>query len=122
MMNVLLVGMGSCLGGMLRFMLSQWIQIKAGTIFPYGTLAVNIAGCFLIGLVFGWSERTALSQEWRLLLTTGLLGGFTTFSAFSNEMVGMLRSGWYAGAALYMLGSVLPGIAATFGGYWVTNK
>lgn len=120
-MNLLIVGAGSCIGGMLRFGLSQWIQTKTEAVFPYGTLCINLLGCFLIGLVFGWSERTAISQEWRLLLTTGLLGGFTTFSAFSNETVGMLRSGWYAGAVLYVLSSVLPGIAATFGGYWVAK-
>jgi CrcB protein len=120
-MNYLLIGAGSCIGGMLRFGLSQWIQTKTGAVFPYGTLGVNLLGCFLIGLVFGWSERTAIPQEWRLFLTTGLLGGFTTFSAFSNETVGMLRSGWYTAAALYVLGSVLPGIGATFGGYWVSK-
>jgi CrcB protein len=76
-------------------------------------MGVNILGCFLIGIVFGLSEKGNMSQEWRLFLATGILGGFTTFSAFSNETVGLMRDGqfWYAG--LYAGGSVILGIIAT---------
>jgi CrcB protein len=114
-MKILLaIGMGSFIGGISRYLLSQFVQSKFLSTFPYGTLCVNIIGCFLIGLVFGLADRGNLTQEWRLFLATGLLGGFTTFSAFSNETVGMLRDGqlWYALA--YITSSIVLGLAATF--------
>lgn len=111
---VLAIGAGSFIGGISRYLLSQFIQEKFLSTFPFGTLGVNILGCFLIGLVFGLSERGNLNPEWRLFLATGVIGGFTTFSAFSNETVALLRDGqlWYA--FTYMLISVLAGLLATF--------
>jgi fluoride exporter len=111
---LLAIGTGSFIGGIFRYLLSQLIQAKAFTTFPFGTLGVNIIGCFLIGLVFGLSNRGHLTPEWRLFLATGLLGGFTTFSAFSNDTISLLRDGqfWYASA--YTASSVLFGFAATF--------
>jgi fluoride exporter len=111
---LLAIGTGSFIGGIFRYLLSQLIQAKAFTTFPFGTLGVNIIGCFLIGLVFGLSDRGHLTPEWRLFLATGLLGGFTTFSAFSNDTISLLRDGqfWYASA--YTASSVLFGFAATF--------
>jgi len=118
---ILLIGTGSFLGGILRYLLSQIIHTKVLSTFPFGTLIVNIAGCFLIGLVYGLSVKINLTQEWRLFLATGFLGGFTTFSAFSNETVGMLRDGqlWYASA--YVSSSVFIGLAATFSGIALTK-
>ncbi len=119
---VLLIGLGSFIGGILRYLLSQLIQNKALTSFPYGTLTVNVLGCLLIGIVFGISERTGITDEWKLFLATGLLGGFTTFSAFSNESIAMIRDG-QAGAALIYIGcSVLLGLLATYGGILVANN
>jgi len=111
---ILAIGAGSFIGGVLRYLLSQFIQTKFFSTFPFGTLGVNIIGCFLIGLVFGLSDRGNMSQEWRLFLATGLIGGFTTFSAFSNETVGLLRDGqlWYAAA--YIAASIVLGLVATF--------
>lgn len=111
---LLTIGTGSFIGGVSRYLLSQFIQSKYLTTFPFGTLGVNILGCFLIGLVFGWSERGNMTQDWRLFLATGVLGGFTTFSAFSNETIILLRYGqlWYAFA--YICSSILLGILATF--------
>ena len=108
------IGAGSFMGGIFRYLLSQFIQSKTLLVFPFGTLAVNIIGCFLIGLVFGLSERGNVSTEWRLFLATGILGGFTTFSAFSYETVSLLRDGqlWYAMA--YIVSSVTIGVVATF--------
>ena len=110
---IIAIGAGSFIGGISRYLLSQFIQAKFLSTFPLGTLSVNIIGCFLIGLVFGYADKGALSQEWRLFLATGLIGGFTTFSAFSNEAVGLLRDGqlWYAG--LYIASSILFGLFAT---------
>ncbi len=111
---ILAIGTGSFIGGVLRYLISQFVQTKFLSTFPFGTLTVNIIGCFLIGLVFGLTDRGNLTQEWRLFLATGLIGGFTTFSAFSNETVGLLRDGqlWYASA--YILSSVIIGLLATF--------
>lgn len=119
MKMILYIGLGSFFGGMARYLLSQTIQSKAMTVIPYGTMAVNLIGCFAIGLVFAFSEKGYLSQETRLLLATGLLGGFTTFSAFSNETVGMLREGQFAQAATYVLGSVALGLLGTWAGLWL---
>lgn len=114
---LLLIGTGSFIGGICRYLLSQFIQTKFLSGFPFGTLGVNILGCFAIGFVFAWSERTSMTAEWRLFLATGLLGGFTTFSAFSNETFELFRGGqlWYAFA--YIAASILPGVIATFLGY-----
>lgn len=111
---ILAIGTGSFIGGILRYLLSQFIQTKFLSTFPFGTLGVNLLGCFAIGLVFGLSDRGNLTQDWRLFLATGLCGGFTTFSAFSNETFGLLRDGqhWYAIA--YIAASVVLGILSTF--------
>jgi len=114
---VFLIGLGSFLGGILRYWLSGYVQAKFYSEFPLGTFAVNLTGCFFIGLAFGFAERGSLSQETRIFLTTGILGGFTTFSAFSNETLGLLRQGTYGLAAAYALGSLILGILATFLGY-----
>jgi CrcB protein len=113
---ILAIGIGSCIGGISRYLLSQFIQNKFLSAFPYGTLGVNIIGCFLIGIVFGLGERGNLTMEWRLFLATGVLGGFTTFSAFSNETVSLLRDGQLWHAFAYIAGSVIIGLLATFTG------
>ena len=111
---VLLIGTGSFIGGVCRYLLSQVIQNKFPFSFPLGTFSVNILGCLLIGMVFGCTEKGSMNPEWRLFLATGLLGGFTTFSAFSHETVSLLRDGqlWYALA--YISLSVIIGVLATF--------
>ena len=88
--------------------------------FSVRDLGVNIIGCFLIGLVFGLTDRGNLTQEWRLFLATGLIGGFTTFSAFSNETVGLLRDGQFWYATVYITVSVFVGLLATFIGIAIT--
>jgi CrcB protein len=114
---LLLIGTGSFIGGVLRYSLSQFIQTKFLSAFPFGTLGVNILGCFAIGLVFGLSERTNISPEMRLFLATGICGGFTTFSAFSNETFSLMRDGQLLYASAYITSSVLFGLLATFFGY-----
>ena len=85
--------------------------------FPLGTLLVNVLGCLLIGLFYALAAKGALaSPELRLLLTTGLCGGFTTFSTFSYESLNLLENGQYGLMALYIMGSVLLGLLATLGG------
>ncbi|HEY5465345.1 MAG TPA: fluoride efflux transporter CrcB [Hanamia sp.] len=116
-MRILLtIGLGSFIGGIARYLITLLIQNKFISTFPYGTLVVNITGCFLIGLVYGLSEKGNINVEWRLFLATGILGGFTTFSSFSNETVSMLRDAQYLQAFSYIGFSVIIGLAATFGG------
>jgi fluoride exporter len=117
MKMLLLVGMGSFAGGILRYWLVQLIQSRVASTMPFGTLLVNVLGCFLIGLLFAISEKYYLHPDTRLLLSTGLLGGFTTFSAFSNETVGLIRLGNLGLAMGYVLSSVCVGLLATWLGY-----
>ena len=114
---LLLIGTGSFIGGVLRYALSQFIQTKFLSSFPFGTLGVNIIGCFAIGIVFALSEKTNMSPEMRLFLATGICGGFTTFSAFSNETFSLMRDGQLFYASAYVTSSVLFGLFATFIGY-----
>lgn len=110
------IGTGSFIGGVLRYLVSQYVQAKFLSAFPFGTLSVNIIGCLIIGIAFGLTDRGNLTPEWRLFLVTGFCGGFTTFSSFSNETVSLLRDGqlWYA--FTYIAISVLLGLIATYAG------
>jgi CrcB protein len=111
--TLLLIGSGSFIGGVFRYLISLFIQDRAPSFFPYGTLSVNIAGCFLIGIIYGLSNRGNLDPGWRMFLATGICGGFTTFSAFSNETVSLLRDSQFLSASLYIALSVLLGITGT---------
>lgn len=113
--NLLLVGFGGGIGSVARFACSLLISTR---IFPWPTLLVNITGSFIIGIVFACSIRDeAFLNNWKLFLATGICGGFTTFSAFSLENMGMLQSGKTGMALTYMALSLVLGIAATFAGY-----
>lgn len=114
---ILLIGTGSFIGGILRYTISQIIQTKFLSAFPFGTLGVNVLGCFAIGLVFALGEKTNMSPEMRMFLATGICGGFTTFSAFSNETFSLMRDGQLLYASAYITSSVLFGLFATFIGY-----
>lgn len=116
---VLLIGAGGFIGSSLRYLISLFFQSKVLTTFPFGTFAVNILGCFLIGAVYALSDRGDLGAEWRLFLATGILGGFTTFSSFSNETVSMMRDAQYGSALLYVGTSVILGLLATFLGIFL---
>jgi fluoride exporter len=115
------IGTGSFIGGVLRYLLSQMVQSKFFSTFPFGTLSVNILGCLAIGIIMGFSERGNLTQNWRLFLATGLCGGFTTFSAFSNETLGMIRDGQNIYALAYVAASILLGVLATFTGFTIVK-
>lgn len=116
---VLLIGAGGFIGSALRYLISLFIQNKVLSTFPFGTFAVNVLGCFLIGAVYALSERGNLGAEWRLFLATGILGGFTTFSSFSNETVSMMRDAQYGPALIYVGSSVILGLLATFFGIFL---
>ncbi|MFM6926789.1 MAG: fluoride efflux transporter CrcB [Ferruginibacter sp.] len=118
--NVLLVGLGGSIGSMVRYAVSLLMNSKS---FPYATLSVNIIGSFIIGVVFALGiKEGGLSGNWRLFLATGICGGFTTFSAFSLENMGLLQSGRIGVALTYIMISLVLGIAATFLGYQLIIK
>lgn len=110
-----IIGSGSFIGGIARYLTSRYIQNTLISAFPYGTFVVNILGCFLIGLFFGISERgNFINTEWRMFLTVGFCGGFTTFSTFATENVALLRDGNFFYFALYTGLSVFLGLMATY--------
>lgn len=119
---LLLVGLGGFLGSVARYLTQQRVSKWMPVIFPYGTLTVNIAGSFLIGILYGMMDRNNLmSPEWRLFLATGFCGGFTTFSTFSYETIALLREGEYAFAGIYVGGSVVAGLLAVIVGITLTR-
>lgn len=94
-----------------------------GTSFPWATLAVNLAGCFVIGVVYALFVRFAsTSHALCLLLTTGFCGGFTTFSTFANEGLVMLQGGNIGAFIVYAIASVVAGVALVAVGYWIVNQ
>jgi CrcB protein len=122
MKAALIVFAGSGAGGVLRYIIQKFF-IDAGFVtFPAGTLVVNIAGCFLIGLFDALAAKNNLiSSEWRLALTTGLCGGFTTFSTFANENINLFRNGDYLYFSLYLILSIVLGLGAVvLGNYTVS--
>jgi CrcB protein len=112
-----MIGIGGFIGSIGRYSLAQFVQNKFFEIFPYGTLVVNIIGCFVIGLIYAISEKTSLQPEWRLFLATGICGGFTTFSAFSMETINMLRDGELFLGSIYVICSITFCLLATFLGF-----
>ncbi|AWA29827.1 fluoride efflux transporter CrcB [Flavobacterium magnum] len=119
---ILAVGLGSFLGGISRYLLSGLVQAKTAGHFPAGTFTVNVVGCLLIGMVYAFADRGQLSTDWRLFLATGILGGFTTFSAFSYETFDFVKSGQYLNALLYIAGSIVLGVMTTAAGYITVTK
>lgn len=102
------VGAGGFLGSVARWVLSGAVMKATGALFPLGTLAVNILGCFLIGFLMGLVEfRGIFAPEQRQFLVIGVLGGFTTFSSFSYETLALFRNGEHTLAGLNVLGNVV---------------
>jgi CrcB protein len=115
MFQFILVITGGALGSGARYLLSTYITKTYPAAFPYGTFAVNIIGCLLIGIIYGLTMRIhTVSPEWRLFFATGLCGGFTTFSAFAYENVYLLQTQNYTTFTLNTLGSFIFGFGAVF--------
>ena len=116
-MKILLVAIGSGLGGVLRYLVPCWIGASKG--FPWATLTVNVVGSLLIGLLSGLLARHGemSAESIRCFAVVGFCGGFTTFSTFSNETFRLIESSQWLSAAAYVSLSVLAGLAAVFVGY-----
>lgn len=119
MKSSLLVFVGAGLGGLARHFLNLWVTAAANSSFPYGILTINVLGSTAMGLVAGWlAFRSAGAPELRLFLATGILGGFTTFSAFSLDTALLIERGETLAALVYVAGSVALSILGLFLGLW----
>ncbi|MDW7654793.1 MAG: fluoride efflux transporter CrcB [Nitrospiraceae bacterium] len=119
MLKLVLIGAGGFLGSILRYLMSGFAQsLSQSTVFPYGTLAVNMLGCLCIGFLSRLCTSSALiSADTQAFLVVGILGGFTTFSAFGNETMNLIREGEAALALLNVGAQVLLGLGAVWFGY-----
>ncbi len=124
MTHLLLVALGGAIGASLRHLSGIAFMRWLGPAFPYGTLFVNVAGSLVMGLLIGWLAKRGVgtSNETRIFLATGLLGGFTTFSAFSLDVANLWQRGETMLAFGYLATSVLFSIAAVFVGLWVARS
>jgi len=113
------VALGGAAGAVARYGVGGWVQGLTGATFPWGTLAVNVAGCFTLGLAMPLLQASVATPEARAFVAVGLLGGFTTFSTFSFEAMALVQDGQWARAAAYTLGSVGLGLTAVLIGYWL---
>jgi CrcB protein len=119
--DIIIVGIGSGIGGICRYLISLFMT-QAHNGFPWGTFAVNVAGCLLIGILWGLTSRFQnVSPSFSLFLMVGFCGGFTTFSTFSKEGLTMLQANNYILFSFYAIGSVVLGIIAVALGYYTTK-
>lgn len=113
MKTILYIALGGALGSVLRYLTSQALSKYEG--FPFGTFVANIIGCLLIGLFFGYFEKqNVLSQDLKFFLITGLCGGYTTFSTFSNENVQLIQNNQIGTALFYTASSIVIGFTMTY--------
>jgi CrcB protein len=121
-MNIIVIAVGAAIGANLRYSLSLWAAQRWGASFPYGTLIVNVIGSFVIGLVLVLATtRLSLSEPVRLLIVTGLLGGFTTFSSLSFETYSLITNDSWQAAGIYLASSFGLGMAGVFLGAGVAR-
>jgi fluoride exporter len=120
--SVLLIAIGGALGSVARYLFSLSVQRASGSLFPFGTFAVNVVGCIVFGAIAGAAEqRVQLAPEVRLFLLVGVLGGFTTFSSYAFESFALVRDGQFAWAAINLAGQVVAGFAGMWAAYVLTG-
>ncbi|MBC7504377.1 MAG: fluoride efflux transporter CrcB [Sandarakinorhabdus sp.] len=119
---LILVAIGGAFGACMRYLVGRWALLTLGAGLPFGTWAVNISGAFAMGLLTGWLTRgEAGSEDLRLLIGVGVLGGFTTFSAFSLEVFTMINRNEIGLAAAYAVSSVAGSVLALMTGVWLAR-
>lgn len=122
MQKYLWIGLGGALGSIARYWVGATVGSRLGVKFPYGTFVINLTACFIIGFSLTWlGERVELNPAWRFLIPIGFVGAYSTFSTYEWETLETLRSGAFALAALYAVGSLLLGLAAVWGGAAVAD-
>jgi CrcB protein len=123
MLKLTIIGMGGCIGAMLRYLVAGGVHsLVKSTSFPAGTMTVNIAGCLLIGFGGGLMEgRQLFSPEWRAFLFVGILGSFTTFSTFGLETFNLAKDGQWLTAFANVSISLLLGLIAVFAGHMLSR-
>lgn len=123
MQKLLLIGLAGLLGTLARYGLAGWTSRRYGEDFPFGTLAVNLVGCFLAGFLFYlMRERYPSHETLQTALLVGLLGGFTTFSAFGLQSFNLLRDGHFGIAVFNLIGSNVGGLLFVWAGYTLAMK
>ena len=117
MQRYLLIAIGGALGSVARYWVGSTVAERMGFKFPYGTLIVNLTACLVIGFSLTYlSRRADLNPAWRFLIPIGFVGAYSTFSTYEWETLSTMRSGAFALAAVYALGSLVLGLAATWAG------
>ncbi|MDZ4809835.1 MAG: fluoride efflux transporter CrcB [Bacteroidota bacterium] len=120
--SILLIGLGGGIGSIARYLCQRWFATNNLHPFPWGTFAVNVTGCFLIGIFWGLSFKSFNDNDnWKLFLMTGLCGGFTTFSAFTLEGIGLIKEQKLALFFTYVAASIVLGLLATYIGIKITG-
>lgn len=120
-MTLLAVALGAAVGAPARYLLDRFVQSRHDSVFPWGTLLVNVLGCFVLGVATQASLAGALNQTGYLLVGAGLCGAFTTFSSFGFETLRLLEEGALLAAGLNSVVSVVAGLAAAAAGWWLAG-
>ena len=113
---------GGAVGSLLRFLCGKLLPAFSINTLPWPTFAVNIIGCFLAGTIAAFIKKQELSNDYYLLAITGFMGGFTTFSAFSLELLQYINNDKWSTAILYIVLSIIVSVAAVFAGWWLGSK
>jgi CrcB protein len=122
-LKIVLIALFGAVGTLARYGLQNLLQARTGVTFPYGTLLVNLTGCFFLGLIGQYTlTRMAISPEWRAAIAVGFFGGYTTFSSFGWESAKMMEAGEWARTSLYVGTSVIVGLLLTLTGIRLANK
>ena len=122
-MRILLIALFGAVGTLARYALQGLVQVRAGGTFPYGTLLVNLSGCFLLGLIAQFTmNRMVISPDWRMAIAVGFFGSYTTFSSFGWETAKMMEDGEWLRASAYVTASVAAGLFLSIAGIRLANK
>ena len=122
-LRIALIAIFGAIGTLARYGLQGVVQIRLGSTFPYGTLLVNLSGCFLLGLIGQFTmNRLVISPDWRIAIAVGFFGGYTTFSSFGWETAKLLEEGAWLRASVYVGASVVAGLLLSVAGIRLANK